>query len=145
MEVKIIQSEETRPLRFKVLWQHKANEESCVLDIDTRRDAIHIGAFEQGNLVSVASLFQMNNNALDHEKQYRLRAMASDPDFSGKGAGREVVLFSINLLREQGNDVLWCDAREVALGFYEKLGFKVLSDWYEVPEIGPHKLMAYEL
>lgn len=145
MEVRIISSEETRPLRFKVLWQHKANEESCVIDIDNSSGAIHVGAFEGENLISVASLFPMTNDALDYKRQYRLRAMASDPEFRGKGAGREVVLFAIDLLRSQGYDILWCDARKIALGFYEKLGFAILSGWYDVPEIGPHKLMAYEL
>ena len=145
MEVRTISSEATRPLRFKVLWQHKANEESCVIDIDDSSGAIHVGAFEQGKLVSIASLFPMVNDTLNYRRQYRLRAMASDPDFQGLGAGREVVLFAIKLLRDQGEDILWCDARKIALGFYEKLGFSILSDWYDVPEIGPHKLMAYEL
>jgi ribosomal protein S18 acetylase RimI-like enzyme len=145
MEVRIIDSIETRPLRFKVLWPHKANVESCVIDIDNRSDALHIGAFQAGRLISIASLFQMDNQNLPHKKQYRLRAMASDPEFRGAGAGREVVLFAIALLQEKGYDILWCDARKVALGFYEKLGFEILSEWYDVPQIGPHKLMAYEL
>jgi len=44
-------------------------------------------------------------------------------------------------LKDRKVDLLWCDARKVALGFYEKMGFKILGDFYEIPIIGPHKLM----
>jgi hypothetical protein len=44
-------------------------------------------------------------------------------------------------IADMGYDVLWCDARKVALGFYERLGFDRIDEWYEVPLIGPHQLM----
>ena len=47
--------------------------------------------------------------------------------------------------REQGAVWLWCDAREVAFPFYERMGFKFVSEGYHVPEIGPHRMMALKL
>jgi hypothetical protein len=41
--------------------------------------------------------------------------------------------------------VLWCDARLVAVPFYEQLGFKKFEDVYEVPLIGPHHFMWKEV
>ena len=38
-----------------------------------------------------------------------------------------------------------CDAREVAFPFYERMGFSFVSGRYEVPAIGPHRMMALKL
>jgi len=45
----------------------------------------------------------------------------------------------------RGKSVLWCDAREVAFGFYERLGFGFMNEMYELPDVGPHRTMALVL
>lgn len=143
LTTRLISAEETRPLRYQVLWPHKPDVESCVIDIDHREDAMHVGAFLQEELVGVCSLFQMHTPKLPDEKQYRLRAMATHPNVRGSGAGKAVVDEALKQVRALGMDVLWCDARKVALGFYGKMGFSIIDEWYDVPIIGPHKLMYY--
>jgi GNAT superfamily N-acetyltransferase len=145
MKVSEITSEDTRALRHRVLWPHIEKEEDCVIDIDKRADAIHVGTFDGEKLISVLSLFEMTTPKLEHKKQYRLRAMATDPEYRGRGAGRLAVIEALKLVGEKGYDVLWCDAREIALNFYAKLGFELIDEWYEVPKIGLHKLMYMEL
>ena len=44
-----------------------------------------------------------------------------------------------------GCDILWCDARKVALGFYRKMNFEEIDEWYEVRNIGLHKTMYFKL
>ena len=44
-----------------------------------------------------------------------------------------------------GIELLWGDARLEATGFYEKLGLKMKGEIYDVPDIGPHKLMYIKL
>ena len=145
IEVKRISPEETKELRFLVLWPHKPDVASCTIDIDHREDAIHLGAFEGDRIIGICSLFEMTTTKLSFEKQYRLRAMATHPEARGKHAGKAIVEEAIRLVKEAGYDVLWCDARKVALGFYERLGFQLIDEWYEVPMIGPHKLMYFPL
>jgi GNAT superfamily N-acetyltransferase len=145
MEVKIISSELTHSLRHRVLWPHIEFEDSCIIDIDHREDAIHLGTFADNRLVSIGSLFAMKSPGLDHEKQYRLRAMATDPEYRGTGSGKLLVEFAIDHLRSKGVQVLWCDARLKATGFYQRLGFSIIEDVYEVPLIGPHQFMYFEL
>ena len=146
IEVKQISSKETHDLRHRVLWPHIALAEECVIDIDHRKDAIHLGAIKHGKVVGICSLFELSKPALGkYEKQYRLRVMATDASVRGLGAGAKLIDYAIALLRERGYDVLWCDARKVAIGFYERLGFEVVGDCYEIPNIGPHKLMCYSL
>ncbi len=136
-----IDANETKPLRHLVLWPHIAKEEDCIIDIDSREDAIHLGAFINDRLVSIGSLFKMNSPKLYVENQYRLRAMATHPDFRGKNAGKVLIEKACELLKQKGVEVLWCDAREAAIGFYTALGFQLLDETYEVPCIGPHKFM----
>ena len=140
--VRAVVAEDTRLLRHRVLWPHKERMEDCMIDIDHRRDAIHLGAFDsEGCLVGVCSLFEMATPKLTDDCQYRLRAMATAPEVRGQGAGAVLVEEAKRLIAERCYDVLWCDARKVALGFYERLGFDRIDEWYEVPLIGPHQLM----
>ncbi len=143
MKVTEIASEDTRRLRHKVLWPHIDCAENCVIDIDKREDAIHLGAWQDGRLVGICSLFEMTTPKLDDRLQYRLRAMATDPDVRGRGAGVAIVEYALALINSKGYDVLWCDARKVALGFYDRMGFERIDHWYEVRNIGPHQLMFY--
>lgn len=143
-EVRAIRADATRSLRHEVLWPHRERMEDCVIDIDGRADAIHLGAFDASDrLVGVCSLFAMRTEKLHDDCQYRLRAMATSPAVRGQGAGKAIVLEALRLVAEMGYDVLWCDARKVALGFYAALGFDRIDAWYEVPLIGPHQLMYY--
>lgn len=145
MEAKQITADDTRDIRFRVLWPHKDRMEECVIDSDHRADAIHLGTFDGDRIVSVLSLFEMATPKLEFEKQYRLRVMGTDPLYGGKGAGKLIVEFAKEIIRNRGYEVIWCDARKVAIGFYENLGFQMVGDWYDVPKIGPHKTMYFVL
>lgn len=144
-DIRIISPQLTRPLRHKVLWPHIERVEDCIIDIDEREDAIHLGVFDGDRLVSVGSLFAMTTPKLHQQKVYRLRAMATDPDYRGKQSGRALIEKAVELLKEKRTEVLWCDARKNAVGFYKALGFSQLPEEYEVPKIGPHYFMWIDL
>jgi predicted GNAT family N-acyltransferase len=40
---------------------------------------------------------------------------------------------------------VWCDARVAAAGFYERMGFTVVTGEYDKPGIGPHLGMLKHL
>jgi predicted GNAT family N-acyltransferase len=40
---------------------------------------------------------------------------------------------------------VWCDARVAAAGFYERMGFTVVTGEYDKPGIGPHLGMVIAL
>ena len=44
----------------------------------------------------------------------------------------------------RGGDLVWCDARATAAGFYERMGFTVVTDEFDKPGIGPHVGMVIE-
>jgi GNAT superfamily N-acetyltransferase len=145
LEARFIESSETRFLRHRVLWPHLASPELCVIDIDNREDAFHVGVFDGETLISIGSFFQISSPRLIQQPQYRLRAMATDPDYRRMHAGEQLISFACEELSKRGIPVLWCDARLVAVPFYESIGFSKFDDVYEVPLIGPHHFMWKEL
>ncbi|MCW8898418.1 MAG: GNAT family N-acetyltransferase [Flavobacteriales bacterium] len=139
--VKIITTKETYPLRLEVLWQHKNSLDECKLDIDDLTTTFHVGAYKNGEIVAIGTFLQQQNEKFEAKNQYRLRAMATSPKVRGENFGKQVIDFALEELKNRKADLLWCDARKVALGFYEKMGFKIKGDFYEIPIIGKHKLM----
>jgi predicted GNAT family N-acyltransferase len=76
---------------------------------------------------------------------WQLRGMATDPEVRGTGAGRALVDEGLHRVAELGGDLVWCDARVTAAGFYERMGFTVVTEPYEKPPIGPHVGMLISL
>ncbi|MCB0401013.1 MAG: GNAT family N-acetyltransferase [Flavobacteriales bacterium] len=144
-EVRLISPEETYPLRLEVLWPHLDRLDQCGIDVDETEGTFHVGALKDGKVVAIGTFLIQRNEQFDAKKQYRLRAMASSPDVRGGNYGKRVIDFALDKLKNEGIDLLWCDARKIALGFYEKMGFEVTGDFYEVRNIGPHKLMYYRI
>jgi predicted GNAT family N-acyltransferase len=69
---------------------------------------------------------------------WQLRGMATDPAVRGSGAGRALVVAGLAAVAARGGDLVWCDARETAVGFYGLMGFTVVTEPFDKPGIGPH-------
>lgn len=134
--VEYIAAEETLPLRSLVL-RKGASFDKCVFPTDKIGGGFHLGYFVAERPVSIATFYPEDYPGRE-KGGYRLRGMATDPKFLGKGYGSELIKFAINELRSANASYIWCDARSAAVGFYEKLGFEVSSEEFEVPGIGPH-------
>jgi GNAT superfamily N-acetyltransferase len=85
---------------------------------------------------------------LDWTPAWQLRGMATDRAFQGRGVGRQLLETAI---RELGShpqydhvELMWCNAREPAVKFYEKYGWRCVSDVFDIPTAGPHiKMVKY--
>ena len=152
VEVKRVDSQVLRSVRHKVLWPHLANSKQAIIDIDNSKGAIHLAAFYKGDVVGVASLFNKKcerfPGLFKSLKVRRLRAMGVLDNMRGAGVGALIIQKAIEELKGDGVDVVWCDAREVAWGFYELQGFKFGGQMngedleaYQVPNVGLHKIM----
>ncbi len=76
---------------------------------------------------------------------WQLRGMATDPTLRGAGVGRALIVDGLARVAARGGDLVWCDARVPAVGFYERMGFTVVSDRFEKPSLGPHVGMVLPL
>ncbi len=143
--IKLISSEQTYPLRLEVLWSHLSQEKQCRLNIDDLSTTFHVGATQDEQVVCIGTFLKQSHRDFSREYQYRLRAMATHPNYRGQGWGKKLMVFAIEELKHRKQQLLWCDAREVALDFYAKLGFQTIGEAYIVPHIGVHKLMYYNI
>jgi len=138
------------PLRHLVLRPGQPLE-SAQLACDSDSSTLHIGAQSSEGIVGVATLMMEPNPLLQQllsrgHNTYRLRGMATRTDHQQKGIGRALINFGVKIIREKsGCDLLWCNARESAFLFYQRLGFEFHGDLFEIPQIGPHKVMYKEL
>lgn len=111
---------------------------------DHLADAVHVAAIDASDdVVACATLYP--EETPDGRPAWRLRAMASAPEVRGKGYGASVLRFGMQLARDRGGELLWCNARSGAVWFYERLGFVKMSEEFEIPPIGPHFVMEVEL
>ena len=76
---------------------------------------------------------------------WQLRGMATEAAVRGSGAGRALLDDGLARVATRGGDVVWCDARVSAAGFYERRGFTVVTEPYDKPGIGPHVGMVIDL
>jgi ribosomal protein S18 acetylase RimI-like enzyme len=71
--------------------------------------------------------------------------MATDPAVRGTGTGRALITEGLARVAGHGGDLVWCDARVAAVGFYERMGFAVVTEEFMKPEGGPHRGMLIGL
>ena len=81
----------------------------------------------------------------DARAPWQLRGMATDAAARGTGAGRALIDHGLAYVLARGGDLVWCDARVPAVGFYERMGFAVVTEEFDKPEGGPHVGMVREL
>ena len=107
-------------------------------ELDNEKDNMLIGAFEDEDMLGCCMLVEENTETV------RLRQMAVLNDLQGKGIGRALMNFAENLARDRGYKTLSMHARKNAVGFYEKMGYKIASDEFTEVKI-PHFVMEKRL
>ncbi len=116
---------------------------SAAFDGDDEPATIHTGAFDGDDVVGCASWMC---RPYDGARAYQLRGMATRADRVGGGIGRAVLRFGEHeVATTTGIHLLWCNARVPAVAFYERLGWRVVSEPFDVPTAGPHRVMRRDL
>jgi ribosomal protein S18 acetylase RimI-like enzyme len=144
MKLREISAEETLPIRQAVLREGKPFEK-CVFEGDKRADTFHFGIFEKEKLLGILSLIANKNPFFDSKNQYQLRGMAVLPEAQGRGLAKMLLKKSEERLSKEKTEILWCNAREKAVGFYAKHQFEIHGNAFEIPGIGTHFLMYKNL
>ena len=139
--IRFIKAEETLPLRSTVL---RKNQVLAECRFSTDDSGFHLGYFKDGQLISVATFFEEDFAELG-SGGYRLRGMATKPEFSNRGYAKALIKFAIDELKKRGAAYIWCNARSSALGFYLKLNFIIRSETVNVPDNGAHYNMSLQL
>jgi ribosomal protein S18 acetylase RimI-like enzyme len=96
-----------------------------------------LGAFDGDELVGVGFVAPEPTDP----SSWRVRGMATAPERRGRGAGTAILGALVRHAVEHGAVRIWCNARLPARGLYERAGFEVTSEEFDVPELGPHYVM----
>jgi len=138
--IKTISATETFAVRHPVLRPGKPVE-TCIFDGDTLPTTVHFGIFEDNTILGVVSIFEATHAFFTEEKQYQLRGMAVLPGYQKKGLGERLVLAAEEHARSHGGKRMWFNAREIALGFYRKMGYDITGVAFSIGDIGIHYVM----
>ncbi len=147
-EIKKISVHDALELRQQVLKPHLKVAE-CILPGDLDETAMHFGLFDKDKIISIATFIQEGHPDFQANYPYRLRGMATSPNYQGQGCGSQLLLAAVAEVMKTHCDLIWFNAREVAFSFYTKLGFEFHGDYFDVPQGPgikiPHKVMYKKL
>ncbi|MDR4986250.1 GNAT family N-acetyltransferase [Bacillus cereus] len=138
--VKNIDGSETYVLRQKILRPSQTLAD-CKYSSDFEVDTFHLGAFINDELISIASFSKEIYPALPAGSHYRLRGMATLPNFRNKYAGSSLIQKAEQILQERNANVLWCNGRITVADYYKRLGFHEHGEIFEIEPIGLHKVL----
>ena len=107
-------------------------------ELDKEKNDILIAALDEEEMLGCCLLAPLEKGVI------RLRQMAVQNNVQGKGIGASMMNYAENIARDKGYKKLMMHARETAVGFYEKLGYKKVSK--EFTEVSlPHFIMEKSL
>lgn len=138
--IKEIYPFETFLVRHPVLRADK-NIETCVFDGDDLITTKHFGYFINAKLIGVASIYQNRNLNFLELNQLQLRGMAILKNHQKNGFGEKLLNYCENYAIKNKIELIWFNAREIAIPFYKNLGYDIFGSFFHIPEIGNHILM----
>jgi predicted GNAT family N-acyltransferase len=103
-------------------------------ELEIEKNNLLIGAFEDDNILGCCMLVE------EKPDMVKLRQMAVLNVLQGKGIGRALMQFAENLARDHGYKVLTMHARKNAIGFYEKMGYKVKGEEFHEVSIAHYEM-----
>lgn len=143
--IKDISAETTYKVRQPVLRPGRPAQE-CVFEGDSDKDTFHLGLYSGKELIGVASFMKNASQNFRSKNQFQLRGMAVLPFYKGKGYGATLLKEGEERLKTRvEKPFLWFNARDYAVGFYEKFGYKTFGEKFDIPGVCPHIVMYKQL
>ena len=138
--IKEIQSSETYLVRQEELRKGKPLE-TCHFEGDDEKTTKHFGIELNEKIIGIVSVYQVNSQLFFNENQFQIRGMAVLEAHQQKGYGALLVERADKYCFEKNASVIWFNAREKAVPFYEKNGYQTKGNSFEIPEVGIHFVM----
>ena len=144
VEINKVDAEKIRPLRHSELRKGKDFSTTSYLK-DYEEGTFHMACIVDDQIVTCATFYAQTSMKIKSNKAYRLRGMATDSQFQRKGYARNLMLESFKELKKRDCDILWCNARLLAVNFYKSVGFKIIGELFDIEAIGLHYYMYKEI
>jgi GNAT superfamily N-acetyltransferase len=135
-----IVSTDTYSVRQDVLRKGKPLE-TCYFNGDDDATTAHFGLFQDEIIIGVVSVYQVNNPSFMENHQFQIRGMAVLEAFQSKGYGEQLLKVAEKYCWDQKATLIWCNARENAVSFYNKLGYTIYGESFIITDVGTHFVM----
>jgi len=107
-------------------------------ELEREKEDVLIAAFEEEEMLGCCVLSWVA------PQKMRIRQMAVNATLQRKGIGASLMNFSETLARDKGCRWIMMHARDTAIGFYEKFGYRITGEPFV--EVGlPHHIMEKPL
>ena len=144
VNIRKVDAERIRPLRHSELRKGQDFSTTSYLK-DYEVDTFHMACVVDDKPVTCATFYPEKSTKIKSENAYRLRGMATDSRFKRKGYASNLMAGSFKELKKRNCDMVWCNARLVAVDFYKSVGFKITGELFDIEGIGPHYYMYKEI
>jgi GNAT superfamily N-acetyltransferase len=137
MRTAVVPVEEIFALRWAVL-RTGMPRETAVYPEDSRGDVFHIAVRDDEGAVKSCVTFFPDPLPGETAPAYRFRGMASSPEVRGHGYGAAALAAGLRECAVRGAQLVWCNGRVSAAGFYEHLGFTAVGAEFVLRPSGAH-------
>ena len=137
---KQIKADDVINIRHTVLKEGQPIE-ACYFEGDLDEGTKHFGAFLNNKLVGVVTMMLKNTNNYKVHPVYRLTGLSILPENQHKNIGKRLLHFAEENISRKGSVMIWCFARDYAVNFYKKNGYRLNVQQVVIPYIGSHRIM----
>lgn len=130
--VREVRAEDTAALRREVL---RGGRDHPPLGDEPGDGSLHLAAYDGERLVGAGNVRPLPDGT------WRVRGMAVEPAYRGRGVGAAVLAALLDHVEAHAGGTVWCHARTGARTLYERAGFVVVGEPWVDPDIGPHVRM----
>lgn len=143
MDVVELATADTYPLRAAVLRAGSTDRADVVIPGDDEPATVHLGIRDEAGVLVAVSTWLPRPTPHGAAPAVQLRAMAVDPSHQRTGVGAVLLAAGVERAVAGGAEVVWANARDTALGFYERHGFAVVGDGFVDATTGlPHHVVV---
>jgi len=121
MDIKQVPLSDVWAMRQSVMYPQ---ESISFVQLEDDNTGTHLGLYDQGELVSVISLFEKNRSV-------QFRKFATKTNKQGLGYGTALLQYVMNHAQATGNASIWCNARTSAMNIYKKFGMQPTGATWE--------------
>ena len=118
----------------------------CNYPEDSYPDVVHLGIVRNGEVIATSTWFMKPCPEIEGIAAMQLKGMAVDDLLQTGGLGSALITAGITHARNAGAHLVWARARDSAVGFYEKCGFRIAGDGFiDEPTGMPHHIVVQEI
>jgi GNAT superfamily N-acetyltransferase len=132
LRVEVVESVRLAGVRSRAL---RDGKEHVGFAEDDDPQTLHVAALEDDVVVGVATFIPQDAGV------WQLRGMGVEPERQGEGIGSVLLAEAEARLRTLGARSVWANGRDVALAFYERAGWRVEGEGYELIGLAHHRVV----